>query len=112
MQIWANPAYRFRRKITVTADDDYAVPAHYPLRLNLDVEALISAGKLRGDRNDLRIYHTIDNVNFTDLFRDYIKNTRTFFGIRQQINDGESDENHYIYYGNPLENTNRQPSAL
>ena len=96
--------YGYRRKITVTTRAA-AASAGTSVKIGLDTDPLETASKLRADRRDWRVvaYDRIAKV-FTELDRDYLSSTETWFALQSDIAanaDSETSGNHsyYIYYG-------------
>lgn len=108
---WANSNYLYRKQITITAPASQTLPVGYPIKVTEDTAALESGGKVQADRDDWRVF-SFNGSSWTDLFRDYIGTTETWFATQEQITGGAANTNHYIYYGYSGETTNKQPSAV
>lgn len=109
-QSWWNANYTYRKQITITAPGGQILPSGFPIKVTEDTAALVTAGKLRSDRNDWRIVYW-NGSGWTDLTRDYISVTETWFSLQNQIAAAASDTNYYIYYGYAGETTSKQPST-
>lgn len=109
---WWNTNYKYRRQITIAANASVATPQYFPINAltGLDITSLISAGKIRSDKKDLRIIQYVSGVP-TELVRDYVDNTDVFFGLQSQINANAKDLTYFIYYGYPSESSSKQASA-
>ena len=106
--------YGYRRKITVTTGA--AASAGTSVKIVLDTDPLQTVGKLRADRRDWRVvaYDRVAKV-FTELDRDSLPPTETWFALQSGIDassDSEASGNHsyYVYYGQP--NEEGTPPAL
>lgn len=109
-QGWWNTNYAYRQQLTISANATQAAPAGHPIKVTIDTAALETATKLRSDRKDWRIVYS-NGTTLTDLSRDYIDATTTFFALQAQIPAGQTDSNYYIYYGYASESTTKQPST-
>ena len=96
--------YDYRQKITVTTSTA-AASVGTSVKIGLDTAPLETAGKLRTDRRDWRVvaYDRVAKV-FTELDRDYLSPTETWFSLQSDIDassDSETSGNHsyYVYYG-------------
>lgn len=109
-QNWWNANYSYRKQITVTAPAATALAVGYPMVITEDTAALQTASKVQADRDDWRVVY-FNGTTWTDLSRHYVSTTRTVFGIQTAIAAGATDNGYYIYYGNPSESTNKQPTT-
>lgn len=107
---WWNASYGYRQQLTITAPAAVAIPVGYPVQVTIDTAALETAVKVRSDRKDWRIIYN-NGTSDTELFRDYVSTTSTFFATQTTIASGASDSNYYVYYGYSSESTSKQPSA-
>ena len=99
----ANP-YDYRQKVTVTTGAA-AASTGTSVKIGLDTAPLETTSKLRADRRDWRVvaYDRVAKV-FTELDRDYLSPTETWFSLQSDIDassDSETSGNHsyYVYYG-------------
>lgn len=95
---WWNANYQYRAQINVTAHGDQ--PAGRIINMdNLDTDALVASGKLRQDRNDLRIVRRLPD----DSWQEIARNTYTAWNIEFQLPEATagSGSTYYVYYGNP-----------
>ena len=107
---WWESSYAFRRKLTVTtgANDPSGGYDGYTVRLTgYDTASLVSAGKMRGDCNDLRVVQwETSSSAWTELNRDIIScdsaSTEVSFQLQVDIAASSSDANYYLYYGNAV----------
>ena len=100
--------YGYRRKITVTTGAS-AASSGTSIKISLDTVSLEMAGKIRADRRDWRVvaYDRVAKV-FTELDRDDLSSTETWFALQSEIaadSDSETSgsHNYYVYYGQPNE---------
>lgn len=107
---WFNNNYGYRQQITVTNSASSAAPIGYPVKITTDTAVLEAASKVRSDRKDWRVVYD-NGSTLTDLSRDYVSTTATFFALQAAIPAGSSDSNYYIYYGYASESTTKQPSS-
>ena len=107
-QSWWSGSYVYRQQLTITAGS-VSIPAGYPIKVTVDSAALETAGKVRSDRKDWRIIYW-NGTAWTDLSRDYISASVTYFAVQTAITAGATDANYYLYYGNSGESTNKQPT--
>ena len=103
----ANP-YGYRRKITVTTGTS-AASSGTSVKIGLDTAPLETASKLRADRRDWRVvaYDRVGKV-FTELDRDYLSSTETWFALQSEIAANANSEtsgshSYYVYYGQSKE---------
>jgi hypothetical protein len=110
---WWDTHYQYRQKITVSSSGGTPVPDEYSVSFSENTASLISDGKLRPDGNDWRIAYW-DGSHWTELDR-HVRSgwdsadTETWFKTQAAIGGGASDDNYYLYYGNPTE-TGTPPS--
>lgn len=106
---WWSPKYNFRKNIKITAGAAN-LPVNTPVLSAIDVGALVTALKVRSDKNDARIVYW-NGSTYTDLFRDYVATTSMIFSLQAQINAAANDAGYYLYYGSAGEVTSKQPSS-
>jgi hypothetical protein len=107
---WWNSNYGYRQQLTITNSSSSTAPVGYPVQVTIDTAALQTAGKVRSDRKDWRIIYD-NGSTLTDLTRDYVSTTSTFFALQATIAAGSSSSSYYVYYGYASEATDKQPSA-
>ncbi len=110
---WWDINYLYRKKITVTAGST-AITTSDTITLNTDAAALVSAGKMQPDQDDLRIVYWNGSTN-TNIDRDYLAsglgaiaatpgnapvNNDIRFKAQAAISASGSDSGYYLYYGN------------
>ena len=100
--------YGYRRKITVTTGTS-AASSGTSVKIGLDTAPLETASKLRADRRDWRVvaYDRVGKV-FTELDRDYLSSTETWFALQSEIAANANSEtsgshSYYVYYGQSKE---------
>jgi len=94
---WWNQSYLYRKQLSITAVSDLN-PGNLAVTTE-DSSLLEAAGKVRADRKDWRIIYK-DGTFWREIDRRYIDGTTTHFAIQKGINNGSTDNNYYIYYGN------------
>jgi hypothetical protein len=109
-QSWWNNNYGYRQQLTITNNAATTAPVGYPIKITTDTAALQTATHLRSDRKDWRIIYD-NGSTLTDLTRDYVSTTATFFALQATIAAGGSVSNYYIYYGYSAESTDKQPTT-
>ncbi|MFW9833695.1 MAG: DUF2341 domain-containing protein [Candidatus Thorarchaeota archaeon] len=102
--------YDYSRQITVDAGPE-SVPAGYSISITIDHAALVLAEKSQADGDDIRIVYW-NGLNMIELDRvldsDSSWNsatTKIWFKIQSVIPASTSDENYYLYYGDPSVST-------
>lgn len=93
---WWSPAYRFRRKLRITANGGRVIPNPFFAKLPVSLATLA----LRGDRNDVRFIRWTGS-GFVELARYVIDDNTCFFALDINVNAGFYNEDVYVYYGNP-----------
>ena len=106
---WWNSNYGYRQQITITNPNADAIPAGYPVKVTVDTAALQSGAKVLANRNDWRIIYD-NGSSLTDLTRDYISGSVTFFALQASLAAGASVSSYYVYYGYSSESTSKQPT--
>ena len=98
--------YDFSRQITITAGTEQ-VPAGYSISIKIDHAALVLAGKSQADGDDIRIVYRnglslieLDRVLDSDSSWNSAT-TKIWFKIQSDILTSTSDDNYYLYYGDP-----------
>jgi len=100
---WWNANYTYRRQITIT-NKASTLSSGYSILLTMDTVSLVSSGKMLSSGNDLRIVFWNES-SWIELDRDIIDMntnlTQVWFKIQADIPASGSDNNYYMYYGNP-----------
>lgn len=101
---WWNTQFLYRRRITIINNATLTLEKNYTVCVTLDTASLVSAGKMLSDGSDLRIVY-LSGDNWIELDREVIHmnttTTQIWFATQTPIEPSQSDENYYIYYGNP-----------
>ena len=102
---WWNPAYSYRKLITITNNAAATIGSGYSVMATVDTASLVSTGKMRMDGSDLRIVNWNGSA-WVELDRDIINmdssSTQVWFKTQASISSSPStDNNYYLYYGNP-----------
>ncbi len=110
---WWDTSYAYRNRITVTAGST-AITTSDTITLNTDAAALVTAGKMQADQDDLRIVYWNGSTN-ANIDRDYLAsglgaiaatpgnapvNNDIRFKAQAAISASGSDTGYYVYYGN------------
>jgi hypothetical protein len=105
---WWNPNYEYRSQITIDNNQASPLGSGYSVCLDLDTVSLISEGKLLPSGTDLRILR-LNTSSWIELNRDVIdmntSSTQVWFKTQADISASGSDNNYYMYYGNPSAGT-------
>lgn len=101
---WWDTDYSYRRRLTVQTAAEFSVDAGYAVSLTLNSDDLIIAGKLRADRNDWRIV-AWNGWAWAEIDRNVAGPAETWFALVRPIAAAGRDEQYYVYYGNPDEET-------
>ena len=112
---WWNTNFLYRQQITVTnSSGATAKKGDFAKILSLDTAALIatSPAKLQADAEDLRIAYW-NGTDWLEARRGWqnlnTSSTTVYFDLQANINNGSSDNNYYLYYGN---STATGPTAM
>jgi hypothetical protein len=101
---WWNHDYEYRSQITIDNNIASTLGSGYSVCLDLDTASLISDGKMLPSENDLRILH-LNASSWIELDRDVMdmntSSTQVWFKTQSDISASGSDNNYYMYYGNP-----------
>jgi uncharacterized repeat protein (TIGR01451 family) len=103
---WWNTSYWYRQKVTVTAGSD-AVPAGYSVAVTFNHQTLVDNSKSLLNGDDVRVAYWngggwIELDRLLDPDSSWYDNTTTiWFKLQTGIAALDSDDNYYIYYGNP-----------
>ena len=112
--VWWDASYAFRQQMTVTTGPNSPANGYngYTARVILDTASLAALGKSQLDCDDLRVLWW-NGASWVELARHVLGcNTPTTdvrFKLQADIAASASDDNYYIYYGNP---TAGAPTAL
>ena len=105
---WWNHDYEYRSQITIDNSIASALGAGYSVCLDLDTAPLISNGKMLPSGNDLRILR-LNVSSWIELDRNVIdmntSSTQVWFKTQADIPASGSDNDYYMYYGNPSAGT-------
>ena len=103
---WWDASYAFRAQLTVTAGPNSPLNGYsgYSVSFVVDTAALVGAGKMRADCDDLRLTFW-SGAAWLELDRDiYACNstqTEIWFRSQADIAASSADDNYYVYYSNP-----------
>ncbi len=105
---WWNHDYEYRTQITIDNNMASTLGSGYSVCLDLDTAAFISEDKMLPSGNDLRILH-LNASSWIELDRHIIdmntSSTQVWFKTQADISASGSDNNYYMYYGNPSAGT-------
>ncbi|MGD9395580.1 MAG: DUF2341 domain-containing protein, partial [Candidatus Thorarchaeota archaeon] len=98
--------YEYSRQVTISSGSEL-VPAGYSTSVTIDHAALVAEGKSQIDGDDLRIMYW-NGLSLTELDRilDFDSSwnsatTKIWFKSQTDIPASSSDDQYFIYYGNP-----------
>jgi hypothetical protein len=101
---WWDTNYAYRRRVTVVNNATSTLGMNYSVSVTIDTASLISSGKLMPSGNDLRIVYDSGSV-WVELDREVdgmsTVSTQVWFKTQASIPANSSDNNYYVYYGNP-----------
>jgi len=101
---WWNLNYSYRRQTTVENNAPSLLRTNYSVNVSMDTASLVSAGKILSNGNDLRVAYW-SSGNWTELDREVkdmnSTSTQIWFETQSLIEASESDNNYFVYYGNP-----------
>ena len=101
---WWNHDYEYRSRISIVNNVASTLGSGYSVCLNIDTASLISVGKMLPSGNDLRIL-CLNMSSWIELDRHLIdmntSSTQVWFKTQADIPASGSDNNYYMYYGNP-----------
>jgi nitrogen fixation-related uncharacterized protein len=101
---WWNSDYAYRRVVTIVNNAASPLSANYTLSVAMDTESLVSSGKLMTSGNDLRVVYD-SGSSWVELDREVdgmnTSSTQVWFKTQASIPANSSNNNYYIYYGNP-----------
>ena len=101
---WWDIAWGYRIRLAVANNSGAdTLPVGYSVGVTLDTSALIGAGQMLGNCDDLRIV-SFDGASNTEIDRVVegcgTDHTEVWFALQRAIGPGGEDENYYLYYGN------------
>jgi hypothetical protein len=101
---WWNLDYDYRRQISIINNVASTLASGYSVCLIVNTASLVSGGKMLPSGNDLRIVY-LNGSSWVEIDRDVIDmnagSTKVWFKTRAGISASGSDNNYYVYYGNP-----------
>ncbi len=101
---WWNTDYAYRRIVTVVNSGATALNVNYSVSLTLDTASMVLSGKLMSNGNDFRVLYK-SGGSWAELNREVdsvnTSSTQVWFETQAQIPANSSDNNYYVYYGNP-----------
>jgi len=101
---WWNSDYAYRRVVTILNNAASPLSANYTLSVTIDTVSPVSSGKLMPSGNDLRLVYD-SGSNWVELDREVdgmnTSSTQVWFMTQASILANSSNNNYYIYYGNP-----------
>ncbi|MBN2457626.1 DUF1080 domain-containing protein [Candidatus Woesearchaeota archaeon] len=101
-QGWWDPAYGYRKKLTITNNDAEELKANYTINFTINTTGLVTGSKMLADCDDLRI---VWDKGLQSVELDRIVSscngeaTEVLFALQEGIISSGSDSNYYIYYG-------------
>ena len=105
---WWNLGYEYRSQITIDNNVASTLGSGYSVCLDLDTVSLISDGKMLPSGNDLRIL-CLNMSSWIELDRHIVdmntSSTQVWFKTEADISASGSDNDYYMYYGNPSAGT-------
>jgi len=101
---WWNQNYNYRRQATITNNAQTALRSNYSICVTINTTSLFLEGKILSDGDDLRVAYRSQR-NWIELDRE-INNmnsstTQIWFETQTTIETAATDNNYFIYYGNP-----------
>jgi hypothetical protein len=97
--------WAYRRGLFIDNNVAQVLPSGYSIKLVLDTQALVNAGKLRPDGDDLRVIWDNDGslVELDRIARSDFNTAATeiWFKTQAPIPANSRDSSYFIYYGNP-----------
>jgi hypothetical protein len=101
---WWNANYGYRRQITIANNAASMLSVGYSVCVTTDTASLVSAGKMLSGGDDLRVVYW-SGSSWIELDREVIgmngTSTEVWFKTQATIEANGSDNNYYIYYGDP-----------
>jgi hypothetical protein len=101
---WWDTNYDYRRKVTIINNATSALIMNYSLSITMDTTLMVSSGKVMPSGNDLRVVYK-SGSSWVKLDREVdgmnTSSTQVWFKTQAAILANGSDDNYYVYYGNP-----------
>jgi hypothetical protein len=101
---WWSTNYAYRRRITVVNNATSTLSMNYSVSVTIDTASWVSSGKLMPNDNDLRVVYD-SGSGLVELDREVdgmgTASTQVWFKTQASIPANSSDNNYYVYYGNP-----------
>lgn len=101
---WWNSDYDYQRQISIVNNVASTLGSGYSVCLTVNTTSLVSSGKMLLSGNDLRIVYW-NGSSWIETDRNVIDmntgSTQVWFKTRADISASGSDNNNYMYYGNP-----------
>lgn len=101
---WWNLDYDYRKQISIINNVASTLGSGYSVCLIVNTASLVSGGKMLPSGNDLRIVY-LNGSSWVEIDRDVIDmnagSTKVWFKTQAGISASGSDNNYYMYYGNP-----------
>ncbi|MDH5779482.1 MAG: DUF2341 domain-containing protein [Candidatus Bathyarchaeota archaeon] len=105
---WWNHDYKYRSQITIDNNIASTLGSGYSVCLGLDTATFISENKMLPSGNDLRILR-LNASSWIELDRNVMdmntSSTAVWFKTQADISASGSDNDYYMYYGNPSAGT-------
>lgn len=96
---WWDTAYAYRRLVPISTGDPLAAGTIIKVDL-LDLNTLVTQGKARADRNDMRIVCRLSDTNWQEVARVVYTDWDLEFQLAADVPAG-TNYSYYLYYGNP-----------
>src|SRR3989338_3532282 len=103
-------AWKMRKQLTVTNNSAANLSSGTTVAITMDTSALVSAGKLQSDCDDLRILYQPSSTTTTEVTRHLIfpsgttcstsTTTKVYFKLQAALNTTISTTDYYSYYNN------------
>ncbi len=101
---WWDTNYDYRRKVTIINNATSTLIMNYSLSITMDTASMVSSGKVMPSGNDLRVVYK-SGSSWVELDREVdgmnTSSTQVWFKTQAAIPANGSDDNYYVYYGNP-----------
>jgi hypothetical protein len=108
---WWDTDYAHRARVTVMNTATSALSMNYSVSLTMDTAMMVSSGKVMPSGNDLRVIYKSGSI-WVELDREVdgmnTSSTQIWFKTQASIPANGSDNDYYVYYGNP--NAGNPPS--
>lgn len=101
---WWNLNYSYRRQTTIVNNAPSSLRSNYSVNITMDTTSLVSTGKVLSNGSDLRVAYW-STGNWIELDREVkdmnSTSTQIWFETQSAIAASGSDNNYFVYYGNP-----------